>query len=163
MSSYEGFLKVRNGHFAFHCEDKSAHVLMAKMFDPHQICDTKTVMFRPSFKNGVILKKKSPFRERLSINWFRLREIGILGKHKKIWITPKPTCISSYYYKSIEFKYIAPLIVLLLSINILSFIILLCEIAFTRTHRNLISRQQRIGKKTCIYCMASKLIDHKCK
>lgn len=141
MSAYEGFRKVREGRLAFECEEKPAYVLMAKIFEPHQICDTKTVTFRPSYKNGVILKKNSPFRERLSINWRWLREIGVFGKHKRIWMIPKPVCISNYYYKSIEFNYIAPLIVLLLSTNVFSFIILLCEIAFAKKYRKLVGRR----------------------
>lgn len=128
MEVDEGIRKVQKRNFAYHCDEAVVHKILPNIMDPHQICDTKIITLLPRYKNGVLLSKKSPFRDRFAINLSWIREVGIVYKKLRHWKGSKPSCVFKYYFRSINLYYVSPLFLLLIIAGIISLLILLCEI-----------------------------------
>lgn len=130
MDSITGFSKVKQKHFAFHSEESVANTVIPQLFDEHEICDLKRVIFRPTLSNGIVLKKNSPFRERMSINWLWMREIGLAHHKIKHWEGTRLQCISKKHFESVGFNYVLSIFLMLLISFPLSISILLWEIFY---------------------------------
>lgn len=127
MDPREGLQRVKRGHFAFYCDESTATAIIPNLFDPHEICETHEFQFNTSYLTGVYVKKYSPLRERLTINFLRISEIGIRRKVSQYWNRVKPKCKSNGHFESVRIEYIAPIFLLLLGFQIFSIVILFCE------------------------------------
>lgn len=127
ISPYDGFRKVKDGNFAFYCQKSTAISVILKLFEPYEICDTKEIEFRQNPPAAIIVKKLSPLRERLLINWLWMNEIGITHKIIRHWNGILPSCESNGYFQSVRFEYVASIFILLIFAHILSFIICILE------------------------------------
>lgn len=136
MGAKEGFRRVKEEHFAFHCGATTAFSIIPKLFDQRQICDIRSIVFQPHTKNGLIVKKNAPFRERLAINWHWTVEIGIAYRHVRYWEGRKPACTSDCHFKGIGPRYVSPLLLLLLLAFAFSIILLICEVIAGRIRKN---------------------------
>lgn len=132
MNSTFGFTKVKQKYFAFHSEQSVANTVIPKLFEPHEICDTKRITFRPSTHNGIIIRKGSPFRERFKINWLRMLEAGIANRRTEHWEGRKFQCISNAHFESVDFNYVLTIFFLLFIAFVIALLILLCELAWTK-------------------------------
>lgn len=63
LSPEEGIAKVRQGGFAYHTEFTTAYPLITKTFDQDQICDLNEIDFIPPGSLGLVLQKKSQYKE----------------------------------------------------------------------------------------------------
>lgn len=125
MDSITGFKKVKEKHFAFHSEESVANTVIPQLFEEHEICDLKQIIFRPTFSNGIVLRKNSPFRERFSINWFWIREIGLAQRKIKYWEGRRFQCISKTHFDSVGFNYVLS-VFLMLIISVPLSVFILC-------------------------------------
>lgn len=135
MDAYEGFKRVRRGHFAFYCEEPIARFVAPKLFHPHEICNINKISFQSNDLAGIIVRKHSPFRERFLINWLRFYEAGITNKILKHWNPRGPRCVSKSHFESVRLEYILPILICLVSIQCATVIIVLIENAIQK--RNL--------------------------
>lgn len=123
----EGLRKIKEGHFAFYCEEAVALVIIPKLFDPHEICGTNQILFDRSSPAGVFIKRFSPLRERFLINFLRISEIGIRRKMLDHWNGVKPNCTSKGHFESLRIEYIAPALLFLAAAHLISLLILICD------------------------------------
>lgn len=130
MNPYEGLERVRTSNFAYYCEQSTARALIKKLFEPHEICDTKEIEYETFFSLGIIVKKHSPLRERLLLNWIWMFEIGIYNKIWRHWNQPMPPC-SLINFKSVRLEYDAPIFIFLAAAYIVSFGILIFELIYS--------------------------------
>lgn len=132
LNTIDGFRRVKKGSFAFYCDRATALAIIPKLFEPHEICDTREVIFRKDYFVGIIVKKLSPLRERLLINWIRMREDGTVQKIAVHWNGASLQCTSTAYFESVRIEYVAPVFMFLVSVQVLCACILLCEICARR-------------------------------
>lgn len=136
MEPYDGFDKLRNGEFALYCERAVAISMMRKFFELHEICDTKTIDFRKNELSGLVVKKYFPLRERLTINWLRIKEVGIVQRISNYWIGKFPSCKMVEHYESVRFEYVAPVYLFLIISYILSIFVLTYELVMEKNKQN---------------------------
>lgn len=132
LDPYEGFRRVKDGHFAFYSEESAANEVIPKLFQPHEICGIREIAYRSNFPVGVMVKRSSPLRERLLLNWIRIDEIGIAHKILSHFNGIKPVCSTKGHFESIRFEYVAPIFLFLFSIYICSFCIFLLELIVSK-------------------------------
>lgn len=113
MDSYSGLRKVKDGNFAFFCEQLTADIIISKLFSQHEMCDTKQILFRRHYPSGVVVKKSSPFRERFTLNWIRMHEIGIKNKIMKYFYWSKITCNFKAHFTSVRLEYVSSIFLFL--------------------------------------------------
>lgn len=118
---------MRKNEIAFYCEQPTARILTSKLFAEHEICDVKEIEFRLFPSIGIVVPKKSPFRERLLINWIKMLESGIFRNTWRHWNPPKPTCSSSSYFESVRIEYVTMVFLLLIFAYVIAFIIFILE------------------------------------
>lgn len=128
MSSLEGFGKVRDGRFAFFCEEPIANRIIHNIFEPHEICEIRRVYFRRNELAGIIVKKYLPIRERFFINFLWMKEVGIVYKINHYWNKIELSCESNGHFDGVRLEYLATIFMFLLFAQILSIIILIYEI-----------------------------------
>lgn len=128
----DGMRRVQRGYFAYHCEGTLGYTLIAQMFKPHEICETKEIRFRKNRDIGLITRKFSPFRDHKSTFWNWMRETGVFSKHKRHWILSKPTCMSNAIVMSVGFDYVGSFFIFLLFAYAIAMIILAAEIGYYR-------------------------------
>lgn len=126
LISYDGFEKVRQGHFGFLCQESFANRVVRNIFEPYEICETRRINFRNE-PVGIILKKYSPLRERFVINLLWLNEVGIHFKINLHWNGRKLKCLSHNHYESVRIEYLAPIFGILILAYISSIGILVVE------------------------------------
>lgn len=134
VEKYQGIEKVRKGHYAFYSDGPVARILIPKMFEPHEICETRAVQYLNNTFAGVMVNKNSPFRKRLLINWLWINEVGIVFKTKKHWQAEPLHCISRTHFKQVSFQYIAIALLFLVFLYVLSLIILCIEIYLAKVY-----------------------------
>lgn len=128
LSANAGFENVRQGNYAFFCEESEANRVIKNIFKRHEICETRKIPFQRNDPLGIILRKYSPLRERFSINFLWLHEVGIYLKIFRHWNGNKLTCISQGHYESVRLEYLAPIFWILILAHILSIILFVGEI-----------------------------------
>lgn len=128
MSPAEGLQKVKNGNFAFFCEEPIADRIMRRSFESYEICETKKVYFQRNDHVGILIKQYSPLRERFVINFIWTREVGVFHQINYHWNGRKTTCKSNGHYRSVRLEYLTLVFIFLIVAYILSCIILLGEI-----------------------------------
>lgn len=139
MSPYEGLHKVKNERFAFYCEESTAWIVIGKIFEPHEICATRQIYFRQKQSFGIIVRKHSPFRKRLLINFLKMSEIGIVRKIWQKWNPGKPQCTSSGHFESVRWEYSSTCFIILFLSFIISIIIFTIELYLIRRNRKRIN------------------------
>lgn len=132
LTPENGFRRVKQGHFAFFCEEPTANRYIRMLFEPHEICETKKVYFSRNDLAGFALKKFSPFRERIFLNYMWLSEVGIAKKILHYWNDKDIICKSSNHFESVRIEYLVPIFVLLLLAHVVSSFILVCEIFYKK-------------------------------
>lgn len=128
----EGLRKVRTGRLAFYCEKSTAWAVIPNLFEPHEICDTREIYFRKKDPFGIIVKKQSPFRERLLINYIRMLEVGVMHKIWNFWNPRKPPCTSQGHFESVRLEYSTSCFLILFLAFLVSVGVLLIEISIVR-------------------------------
>lgn len=118
---------MKRGNFAFFCEKPSAIPVIRKLFDPHEVCDTREIVFRRNVPSAFLLKRFSPLRERFLISWLRMAEHGIVQKILLAWNDAWPTCYYRNHFESVRFEYAAPVLLFLVSAYVISICILAVE------------------------------------
>lgn len=134
MSPTDGFQKVKDGHFAFFCEESTANRVIENIFVPHEICSLERIPLRRNDLIGYILKKFSPLRERFLINLLWMNEIGIIYKISRHWNGARPPCVSRGHFEGVRFEYLASIFLFLGFAHVLSLIILSVELLMNRYH-----------------------------
>lgn len=128
----EGIARVRLGNFAYHSESYYSYSIVTRLFSPAEICDFREIDFRKNGDYGIVLKKHSPFRDRVSTIWFWMRETGIFSKHFRYWKIQKPPCLNKSMFMQVGFNYLGSLLVFFTLACTLSSIILVCELVHSR-------------------------------
>lgn len=142
LSPTEGFRKVKDGHYAFFCEEAIAFRAIQKLFEPHEICTLKRVSFRRNDLVGLIIKKFSPLRERIFINLLLMHEVGIIHKVSRHWNGVRPTCTARGHFEGVRMEYLAPIFIFLILALNLSSLILICEIFLNKISETKIERKK---------------------
>lgn len=143
----EGFRRVRDERFAFHSEGSSAFPIIARKFQPHEICDTRQIPFRKNLYIGMVVGKSSPFTEKVKRNWAWMRETGIVFKHKLHWVSTRPACVSNAYVTSVGFDYVGSMFTFLVASYAISFIILIGEVVHARSRKTVQVKRVRFESK----------------
>lgn len=128
MKPLDGFQKVKDGHFAYFCEEATAIRAIRESFESHEICTLKTVPFHRNELIGFIIKKYSPLRKRLFLNLLWMQEVGIIYKVSQHWNGVRPTCTSRGHFEDVRMEYLAPIFLFLIVAHILSLTLLFCEL-----------------------------------
>lgn len=134
-SMYEGMMRVRQGHFAFFCDDMKAYREIGKYFAPHEICDTMKILLRADDLAGIIVQKSSPLREVFLSNFLWLKEVGIHRKIHVHWNGRRHACTSLGHYESVRIEYVSSIFLFLFSTFFISFFLMIGEIVIRRWRR----------------------------
>lgn len=143
MTPTEGFQKVKDGHFAFFCEEPTANRYIRKLFELHEICDTRKVSFRRNDLVGIIVKKYSPLRERIFINYIWMIEVGIFYKVDRYWNDMNIMCTSQGHFEGVRLEYLVPIFGFLIFSYFLSIIILCIELCQAKMQKRKLKRKFR--------------------
>lgn len=135
MKPYVGLRKVKDGRFAFYCEQLIAEQIIPKLFNSHEMCDTKKIPFRRHFPIGIIINKLSPFRERLFRDWMWLSETGINNQALKFWQRVRIACDFKAYFSSVRFEYLSSLFLFLYIAHVMAFCLLCVEIIVDKLNK----------------------------
>lgn len=132
VGPYEGFMRMKMGHYAFYCEGPTARMFLPMLLKPHELCDTRLIPFPENSLAGIVVAKFFPLRERLRINWLWMNEVGVVFKKRLYWHGWKIHCRHNSYFEEVRFQYMAILVLFLLISYILSLAILAKEIYFDK-------------------------------
>lgn len=135
MKTEEAFYKVKDGRTAYVCEKVNAYTFIPFLFTPEEICDLREMVFYAENNNGIILKKHSPFRERIATIWFWMRETGIDKKYRDFWAIRKPPCMLKSLFIKVGLDYSGSLLLFLLVSYIISLLILLLERIYSHSSK----------------------------
>lgn len=146
---FKGLKRVRDEQYAFYCESSAARAIIPKLFEPHEICDTKEIFYQNPEPIGIVIKKHSPLRELLLLNWIRMYEYGTFNKNWRHWNHKKPPCVSASHFESVRLEYDAPIFMLLAVSYLISLLILVLEfnIAYFRRKRKIRNKKYVCLKK----------------
>lgn len=132
----EGFQKIKHENSAFFCEGIDARIKIPKIFSPHEICDTRRILFPENTIGGILVNKNFPMRERLLINWLWYTEIGIVSKINQHWLGTALQCQSRSHFEQVDLQYVAPALIFLICFYGFSFYMLCTEIYLARLRKN---------------------------
>ncbi|XP_037910401.1 uncharacterized protein LOC119651108 isoform X2 [Hermetia illucens] len=86
---------IQTGRYAFHCEVMDAYPEIAKVFDPNEICDLRSL---PAFFDvqliAMVVTKRSTYTEMFRIALHRARELGLISRELRAHRPEKPRCQS---------------------------------------------------------------------
>lgn len=121
---------VKNNNFAFYCEKSEALGIIERYFEPHEVCDTKEILFRQNDFAAIVVRKFSPYRERFLINRLWMKEVGIARRIIKYWNKEWPSCQSREHFESVRIEYVTSMFLFLIATYILSMSLLATEKCF---------------------------------
>ncbi|XP_013187673.2 ionotropic receptor 75a isoform X1 [Amyelois transitella] len=88
-----GMALVKRGGFAFHVDSVVAYRIMRKSFTEREICEAHEIPMYPPQKMGVIVAKRSPYKEHVTYGVRKMLEAGLLHRLRTVWDEPKPHCV----------------------------------------------------------------------
>lgn len=132
MDAFEGLRNVRKGHFAYFCDEPIARQVIRQLFDPYEICDTKTIPYIKTIPTAIAVKRFSPLLENLAINWMWMNEIGMVDRILRRRNSGRLTCISKTHFEGVRLEYMAPIFSSLILSYAVSLGILVVEMCSVR-------------------------------
>nr|XP_015833602.1 PREDICTED: uncharacterized protein LOC103312379 [Tribolium castaneum] len=81
----EGIAKVKQGGFAYHTQLDTGYPIIARTFDQEQICDITEIPMIPQVGAGIMLQKKSQYKELFHITLRKIKEVGLVHRISQIW------------------------------------------------------------------------------
>lgn len=128
MSAFDGFMNVRQGHFAFFSGEGVAKPVILKLFENHEFCQTRKIRFQLNDPRGLVLRNRSPLRDRFVINHLWMNEVGVFSRILRHWKGTKLACTPNSHYESVRIEYLAPIFWMLILAHFLSFFIFVGEV-----------------------------------
>lgn len=102
MNQTKCFQNVKQGNFVYFCKELRANRFIPKLFEPHEICDTRKLSFKRNDMIEFIARKYSTLRERFLINFLWISEVRIIYK------------INRHWNESVRLIYLAPIFIVLM-------------------------------------------------
>ncbi|CAB3257248.1 unnamed protein product [Arctia plantaginis] len=134
FKSEEGMALVKKGGFALHVDTAIAFPIIKETFKEREICDTQLVQMYPLQKCGVVIRKKSPYKEHITFGIRKMYEAGLLRRIKADIDVSMPECAHtvdlSVFRVSIR-EFSMPLMILTFGI-VLSWGIFVVEVLVSR-------------------------------
>ncbi|GAB0096805.1 uncharacterized protein DMENIID0001_123730 [Sergentomyia squamirostris] len=94
MHKTEGIARMRKGLFAFHTEAGAGYKMIEETFFEHEKCGLIEVDFLKVPYPWYCIKKRSPYKDIIKVQLFKLREHGIQSREIDKIYTKKPECSS---------------------------------------------------------------------
>ncbi|XP_063920789.1 ionotropic receptor 75a-like [Zophobas morio] len=91
----EGIAKVGRGGFAYHTQLDTGYPIIARTFDQDAICDVTEIPMIPQVEAGMMVQKKSQYKELFQITLRQMKQVGLIQRISQIWEAKKPQCLSS--------------------------------------------------------------------
>nr|CAD7267200.1 unnamed protein product [Timema shepardi] len=95
LTMEHGVELIRTGMFAFHV-DMGAYKIIGDTWHDSEKCNLKEVFMFPAYKGAIPVQKGSPYRDHISRRLRWLREVGMINREWKRWVTEKPRCDTHY-------------------------------------------------------------------
>lgn len=128
FTAEEGMEKVRKGGFAYHTQLDTGYPIVAKTFDQNAICDISNIPMIPQVFAGIMVRKKSQYKELFHIALRMMKQAGLIHRISKIWEADKPLCLSSIRVVAVGIEQTFMAFVVLFLGIVLSAFILVIEI-----------------------------------
>ncbi|KAJ0175380.1 hypothetical protein K1T71_008539 [Dendrolimus kikuchii] len=146
LSVVDGISRVRSGLFAYQVEQSSGYDVISKTFEEHEKCGLKEIEAFSLPMVAIPIRKHSGYKELFasmtSPNVYRLRwqrEVGLVDRASSIWLAAKPRCDSAASgFVSVGLLDILPAVQVLAAGALIALLILLAEITFAKSSRNLL-------------------------
>ncbi|XP_055855568.1 ionotropic receptor 75a-like isoform X2 [Episyrphus balteatus] len=130
LPAKEGIFKVRDGGYAYHSEASTSYYMVEKYYEQHELCDLNEVKLRTESTLNIMMAKNSSYKEFVRLSATRIRETGILSKHRRHWMKTKLSCFSNSILINVGLEYTGPLFAFLGMTYVLTMIILIFEIGY---------------------------------
>jgi ionotropic glutamate receptor len=91
----EGMAEVRRGGFAYHTQLDTGYPIIARTFDQDAICDLAEIPMIPQVLAGIMVQKKSQYKELFHITLRKTRQSGLVHRISQIWESKKPQCLAN--------------------------------------------------------------------
>lgn len=128
----EGIAKVKQGGFAYHTQLDTGYPIISRTFDQDAICDVTEIPMIPQVFAGILVQKKSQFRELFHITLRKLKQAGFIQKIAQIWESKKPECMANARIMAVGIPQTFIAFLCLFIAIAISLLILLVEILWSR-------------------------------
>ncbi|XP_055903391.1 ionotropic receptor 75a-like [Eupeodes corollae] len=136
----DGIFKVRDGGYAYHSEASTSYYMVEKYYEQHELCDLNEVKLRTESTLNIMMAKNSSYKELVRLSMMRMREAGVLSKHRRHWMKTKLNCFSNNILINVGLEYTGPLFAFLGLTYIVTVIILLFEVGYHKYADNNIKK-----------------------
>nr|CAD7414927.1 unnamed protein product [Timema poppensis] len=129
----QGVELIRTGSYAFHA-DVNTYTAISNTWLETEKCSIKEVYMYPEFKGGIPIQKGSPYKEHISQKLRWLKEVGLMEREWKLWISQKPKCQKhDTEFTSVGFQDFYPALMVLAYGLLFASVLMLMEIFFTKS------------------------------
>ncbi|KAI2474066.1 Ionotropic receptor 75f, partial [Diabrotica virgifera virgifera] len=127
MSAAEGLEKIKKGNFAFHAELATAYAYLSNA-EQEVICDLADIPFIQDLRTGLVLQKRSQYKELFLITLLKMQSGGINKRISNVLLSKKPVCMLSSRVKAVGASELFLVYLILSGGIVLAFIIFLFEL-----------------------------------
>ncbi|CAH2236516.1 ionotropic receptor 75a-like [Pararge aegeria] len=128
LSVVDGIARVRTGLFAFQVEESSAYDIISKTYTEREKCGLKEIKAFTLPMVAVPVRKHSGYRDLLGARLRWQREVGLMDRFRRIWMSAKPKCdAGSGGFVSVGLADVLPAAHVLLAGALLAVLLLLLE------------------------------------
>ncbi|XP_045768860.1 glutamate receptor ionotropic, kainate glr-3-like [Maniola jurtina] len=92
LSVVDGIARVRTGLFAFQVEESSAYDIISKTYTEREKCGLKEIKAFTLPMVAVPVRKHSGYRDLLGARLRWQREVGLMDRYRRIWMSSRPQC-----------------------------------------------------------------------
>ncbi|XP_023934974.2 ionotropic receptor 75a-like [Bicyclus anynana] len=128
LSVVDGIARVRSGLFAFQVEESSAYDVISKTYTEREKCGLKEIKAFTLPMVAVPVRKHSGYRDLLGARLRWQREVGLMDRFRRIWMSSRPKCdAGSGGFVSVGLVDVLPAAHVLLAGALLAALLLLLE------------------------------------
>ncbi|KAG5893020.1 hypothetical protein JTB14_037213 [Gonioctena quinquepunctata] len=132
VSPEDGVALVKEGGYAYHTLTTTAYPLIARSFERNLICDLAEINFLSPGIIGLIVQKKSQYKELFQISLMKMKVSGIYKRENDIWSSKKPECLLSSRILSVGVNELFLVYLILFAGVFISAMIFIIEIIHSR-------------------------------
>ncbi|KAJ8925123.1 hypothetical protein NQ315_001305 [Exocentrus adspersus] len=128
----DGLAKVKLGGFAYHTETTTAYPIISRTFEADPICDLAQIQFIDPASVGLMMPKKSQYRQLFLVSLVKMHQSGIFKRERDVWVASMPQCQSNLRVLSVGVNELFLVYIILVGGMTLAFATFCLEIVWYR-------------------------------
>ncbi|KAM3959593.1 ionotropic receptor 75a-like [Aphomia sociella] len=141
LSVIDGIERMRTELFAFQVEQSSGYDIISKTFTEREKCGLKEIEAFRLPTVAVPIRKHSGYRDLLASRLRWQREVGLIDRHRRIWIADRPRCdANSAGFLSVGISDLLPAFQVLCCGALISLLLVFAEILAVKMKQHSINR-----------------------